>query len=82
NTKSIDLSAEISLSKRQRSYLSDDDDELLFSDFEIVLISLTNVFREISDECSYSDPDELKNKMTESSTSTKEVENKRLMTKK
>ncbi|CAG8706851.1 4296_t:CDS:2 [Funneliformis mosseae] len=67
--------------KRQRSYLSDDD-ELLSSDSEIVPVSLTNVFRETSDECSYSDSDESKDKMTESSTSTKRVENKRPMTKK
>src|SRR4051812_46445638 len=75
--KSIDPPAETSLPKRQRSYLSDDDDELSFSDSEIVPVSLTNVFREISDECSYSGSDKLKDKTTEPSTSTKEVENKR-----
>jgi hypothetical protein len=82
NKKSIEPPAEASLPKRQRSYLSDDDDKLSFSDSEIVPASLTNVFRETSDECSYSDSDELKDKTTESSTSTKEVENKRPTTKK
>ncbi|CAI2174928.1 3223_t:CDS:2 [Funneliformis geosporum] len=67
---------------RQRSYLSDDDYELSSFDSEIVPVSLTNVFREISDECSYSDSDELKDNTIESGTSTKEVENKRPTTKK
>ena len=48
-----------------------------FFDSEIVPVSLTNVFRKISDECSYSGSDKLKDKTTELNTSTKEVKNKR-----
>ncbi|CAB4479328.1 unnamed protein product [Rhizophagus irregularis] len=97
NKKSIDPSVKASLPKRQRSYLSYDDDERSSSDSEIDKTTESSTStKEVENKRLFRSQmffaklpmsvhiltDESKDKTTESSTSTKEVENKKPTTKK